>query len=64
MSEKQNPVVGDRVRHNNGHQAEVIGLGSIATAQGLAVTYNIKFLEGPFPGVNCLRQEFVFPIRD
>ena len=35
MTEHQSPVVGDKVRHNNGYLAEVIGLGSIATNQGL-----------------------------
>ena len=50
--------------HRNGYMAEVIGLGSIATNQGLATLYNIKFLEGPFPGVNCLREEFTFPVTE
>jgi hypothetical protein len=62
-----NPKVGDIVLHNsNGYRAEVIGLGSIATARGLATTYNIKFLEGPMPGgpsVNVLREEFTYPCR-
>ena len=61
--EQDNPKVGDKVLHINGYLAEVIELGSIATNQGLAVTYNIKFLEGPFPGVNCLREEFNFPVH-
>jgi hypothetical protein len=60
----ENPPKGDKVLHRNGYMAEVIDLGSIATKQGLATLYNIKFLEGPFPGVNCLREEFTFPITD
>jgi hypothetical protein len=62
--QEQNRKVGDKVRHRNGDLAEVIALGSIATHEGLAVMYNLKFLEGPIPGVNCLRQEFTFPARD
>jgi len=57
----ENPKVGDVVLHRNGYRAEVIGLGSMATNRGLATLYNIKFLEGPLPGVNCLREEFTFP---
>lgn len=58
----QNPLKGDKVLHRNGYLAEVLELGSMATTQGLATLYNIKFLEGPFPGVNCLREEFTFPV--
>jgi hypothetical protein len=57
----ENPKIGDIVLHRSGYRAEIIGLGSIATDRGLAPLYNLKFLEGPFPGVNCLRQEFTFP---
>jgi len=57
----ENPKVGDVVLHNNGCRAEVVELGGIATNRGLAPLYNIKFPEGPFPGVNCLREEFTFP---
>jgi hypothetical protein len=58
----ENPKVGDVVLHNNGYRAEVIELGSIATNRGLATLYNLKFLEGIIPGVNCLREEFTFPL--
>lgn len=60
----ENPKVGDKVLHNNGCRAEVIQLGSIATNRGLATMYNLKFLEGIIPGVNCLREEFTFPTND
>jgi hypothetical protein len=60
----ENPKVGDKVVHHNGYKAEVKGLGSVATNQGLATLYNLKFLEGPLPGVNCLREEFTFPVHD
>ena len=60
----QDPQKGDKVLHRNGYMAEVLELGSIATNRGLATLYNIKFLEGPFPGVNCLREEFTFPVMD
>jgi hypothetical protein len=60
----ENPKKGDKVLHRNGYVAEVIELGSMVTFRGLAITYNIKFLEGPLPGVNCLREEFTFPITD
>ena len=60
----QDPKVGDIVLHNNRCRAQVIALGSIATNQGLAFMYNLKFLEGIIPGVNCLREEFTFPITN
>ena len=60
----ENPKIGDVVLHRNGNKGEVIALGSIATNQGLATLYNLKFLEGPIPGVNCLREEFTFPVPD
>lgn len=60
----ENPKKGDKVLHRNGYVAEVVQLGSMVTFQGLAHTYNIKFLEGPFPGLNCLREEFTFPLPD
>jgi len=56
------PKVGDRILHNNGHYAEVIGIGSVATNTGLQPMYNIKFETGMIVGVNCLRQEFTFPV--
>jgi hypothetical protein len=55
-----NPKVGDIVLYN-GYRAEVIGLGSIATARGLATTYNIKLPGGS--SVNVLREEFTFPVQ-
>ena len=63
--EQQNPVIGDRVQHNNGYLAEVIGLGQHGDPPGIGCAlHNIKFLEGPFASVNCLRQEFTFLVRD
>ena len=59
----ENPKKGDMVLHNNGYRAEVIDLGSIATDRGLAPLYNLKFLDGPIVGVNCLRDEFTFPVK-
>ena len=58
----ENPQKGDKVLHRNGYVGEVIALSSRVTFQGLAITYNIKFLEGTQPGVNCLREEFTFPV--
>jgi hypothetical protein len=58
----ENPNVGEIVLHRNGCRAEVIALGSLATVNGPAVMYNLKFLEGPYSGVNCLREEFTFPV--
>jgi hypothetical protein len=58
----ENPQKGEVVLHNNGCRAEVIDIGSVATNQGLVPLYNIKFQEGPLPGVNCLREEFTFPV--
>ena len=56
-----NPKVGDVVLlKTNGYRAEVIGLGSIATARGLATTYNVKLPGGS--SVNILREEFTFPV--
>jgi|HubBroStandDraft_4_1064222.scaffolds.fasta_scaffold37492_4 hypothetical protein len=57
----ENPIIGDIVLHRNGCRAEVIQLGSVATRSGLATLYNLKFLDGVIPGVNCLREEFIFP---
>jgi hypothetical protein len=56
-----NPAVGDIVLHKNGCRAEVMQLGSIMTKNGMATIYNIKFLNGNYVGVNCLREEFKFP---
>ena len=56
----KDPKKGDVVIHRNGCRAEVMGLGSIATHRGLETMYNLKFLEGPISGVNCLREEFTF----
>jgi hypothetical protein len=58
----EDPKIGDMVLHNNGCRAEVIALGSIATNRGLATTYNLKFFERMIPSVNCLREEFTFPL--
>jgi hypothetical protein len=58
----ENPRVGDVVLHNNGNQAEVTGIGNLATQNGLVDLYNLKFLEGMITGVNCLRKEFTFPL--
>ncbi len=58
----ENPKIGDIVLRRNGCRAEVMGLGSMATNRGLATLYNLKFLEGVIPGVNCLREEFTFPL--
>ena len=58
----ENPHKGDKVLHRNEYVGEVIALSSRVTFQGVATTYNIKFLEGPLPGVNCLREEFTFPL--
>jgi hypothetical protein len=58
------PKIGDKVRYENGFLAEVKAIGNIATINGVQALYNIVFLEGPLPGVNCLREEFTFPISD
>jgi len=58
----ENPRKGDKVLHRNGYVGEVVALSSRVTFQGLATTYNIKFLEGTLPVVNCLREEFMFPV--
>jgi hypothetical protein len=58
----ENPHKGDKVLHRNGCVGEVVSLSSRVTFRGLTTTYNIKFLEGSQPGVNCLREEFTFPV--
>lgn len=61
----ENPQIGDRVLHDTEGLAEVIGIGSVATRSGPAAIYNLKFLEGaPAASVNCLREEFTFPVPD
>lgn len=56
-----NPVAGEIVLHNNGCRAKVMQLGTIMTKNGAKTAYNIKFLDGDYVGVNCLREEFTFP---
>jgi hypothetical protein len=56
--------VGDKVRHNNDNLAEVIGLGSIGTNQGLTVTYNLKFLGGAAAWRQLPATRVHVPIRD
>jgi hypothetical protein len=58
----EDPKVGDKVRHKNGCTAEVVALGSITTTKGPTVMYNLKFLDCPLAGANCMREEFTFPI--
>ena len=58
----EDPKRGDMVLHNNGHRAEIVDLGNIATNRGLEPLYNLRFSDGPIAGVNCLRDEFTFPI--
>jgi hypothetical protein len=58
----ENPKIGDMVLHNNGCRAEIIALGSVATYLGPVTMYSLKFFEGMIPGVDCLREEFTFPL--
>lgn len=58
----ENPKLGDVVLHENGYQARVISLSDVPTKKGSANTYQLKFLEGPYRAVDCLREEFTFPV--
>jgi len=55
------PKKGEFVRLHNGCLAEVIDIGSIVTDRGSVPLYN-KFSDGGTVSVNCLREEFTFPI--
>jgi hypothetical protein len=64
---KQDPKVGGVVwMPGLQTRGEIIGIGSISSKrapEGIEPCYNVKFIDGPLPGgVNCLRDEFVFPL--
>jgi len=56
------PKKGEFVQLHDGCLAEVIDIGSIVTDRRSVPLYNLKFSDGGTVSVNCLREEFTFPI--
>ena len=62
MTEQRNPVIGEKVRLNNGCLGQVIAIHSVLKDGAVIVTYHVRFLEALLGSTNCTRDGFTFPV--